>query len=93
MIPKVFPDKDKKVQFKVSFNNRSGYQIGQRINWKGKDYVVSAILRITDQIFAIYGIRQGQPFNYSKCCEEQMKREKGMLNIYLSGSKLFVAIV
>lgn len=86
--PKVFNGKQKFTQ-KKPFTNLSGLQIGQKVIWKDQEWIVSAIVRLTDTSFGIYGYKNDSGgFNYGKCKDEQERRERGQISVFLSGYKI-----
>ena len=68
------------------FKNITIYKVGQL----RQGNLITAILRITDNQFGIYGYPITQPVKLDLCKEQQERREKGQMNVTVTGRFLFV---
>lgn len=68
------------------FKNISGKEVGTYIIHNGKPYIVTAIVRITDNQFKIYGMDPKQCTQIEQYKDLQNRREGGQVNVYLAGT-------
>lgn len=71
------------------FTNNTGYHVGQVKVVNGKPVIITAIVRITDKQFSIYGMDATLPMKVDYFTDCQERRESGQINVYLPGKVLF----
>lgn len=75
------------------FSNPTKYQVGQIRKVDDLYYTITAIERVTDKQFNVYGYPVSQTIKLELCKEEQRQRELGRLNVRVCGKQLFVVKV
>ena len=72
------------------FKNITVYKVGQVRTYNNSKVMITAILRITDNQYGIYSYPIQQSVKLDLCQEQQDRREKGQMNIIVTGRLLFV---
>lgn len=78
----------KQIVERKPFKNETQLEIGQIKIIKGKGYIITAITRVTDKQFKIYGLPTTQAIKLSEYKVFQKRREAGQINIYLPGTHI-----
>ena len=73
---------------RIPFSNPTKFEVGQTKVVNSKPYTITAITRVTDKTYKVYGLPTNQPMKIEKFKEYQAQRESGRLNIYLAGSHI-----
>lgn len=74
----------------IPFVNSTSYQVGQIRNHNSEKFVVSAILRVTDSQFQIYGVPFKADLKLKEFEKYQSQRESGRLNVYIPGKLIIL---
>lgn len=67
------------------FTNPTKYQVGQIRKVDTEQMVVSAIVRITDNQFQIYGVPFNNNLKLKEFTDYQKRRESGQIKVYIPG--------
>lgn len=67
------------------FSNPTSFKVGQIRTVDQKQFVVSAIIRVTDKQFKIYGVPMSADLRLTEYIDYQKRREKGQVKIYVPG--------
>lgn len=73
---------------RIPFSNPTNFEVGQTKIVKGTPFTITAITRVTDKTYKVYGLPCSQPMKIEQYKEYQAQRESGRLNIYLAGSHI-----
>ena len=67
------------------FSNPTSFKVGQIRTVDKEQYVVSAIVRITDKQFKIYGVPVTNDLRLTEYHDYQKRRENGQVKVYVPG--------
>ena len=78
---------------RTPFTNKTSLTVGQTKIVKGQAYTVTAITRVTDKQYKIYGVPTDRPIKIEEYKTYQAQRESGRLNVYLPGIHILDVMV
>jgi len=67
------------------FKNPTSYKVGQIRTINSEQFIVTAIVRVTDREFKIYGIPPNPDLRLKEYHDFQSRREKGQIKVYTPG--------
>lgn len=67
------------------FSNPTSFKVGQLRTVEKEQFVVSAIVRITDKQFKIYGVSLKSDLKLAEFHDYQKRRESGQIKVYCPG--------
>lgn len=70
------------------FINETKFEVGQIKIVNSKAFIITAITRVTDRQFKIYGLPTEQTMKLNEYKEFQKRREAGQINVYLPGTHI-----
>ena len=69
----------------IKFSNPTSYKVGQIRTVEKEQFVVSAIVRITDKQYKIYGVALTNNLRLTEFNDFQKRRENGQIKVYTPG--------
>lgn len=67
------------------FLNPTSYKVGQIRTIDKEQFVVSAIVRVTDKQFKVYGVSPSSNLKLTEFHDYQKRRESGQVKVYIPG--------
>lgn len=69
----------------TKFMNPTSYKVGQIRTFESERFCVSAIVRITDRQFKVYGVPLTNELRLTEFHDFQRRRESGQVKVYTPG--------
>lgn len=69
----------------TKFTNPTSYKVGQIRTFESERFCVSAIVRVTDRQFKVYGVPLTNELRLTEFHDFQKRRENGQIKVYTPG--------